>query len=503
MTKRVVEQLEFRKPLPVVEGNADYLAYEAELIGISRLLTSSGLEDVYVEKGLAGWLQELRVAAEKEGRRFTLPSVKALAQHQRLCRQALRCNIARELTEKEYRKFSRRLAESPLLQWFCRVDRMEKSLVPGKSTLERYDKMIPQSDVRVLVDRLNRQTMDEAERLHLVEAFTLDVCLSDTTCVKANIHFPTDWVLLRDGVRTLMKAVKVIRQHGLRHRMPDPDEFLRDINRLSIEMSQSRRRQDSEKRRKTVLRRMKRLTKLVQEHAQRYCSRLQTDWKTETDLSEGQMKQITRRMDGILEQLPTAIRQAHERIIGGRKVENRDKILSLYEPDIHVIVRKKAEAEVEFGNTLLLAEQEDGLIVDWKLEKGISPGDIALMEKSLTRMKEVFGKYPITMGGDRGFSSRACHQWLAKEKIGDAICPRSPQELTERMKNPTFRNIQRRRAQTEGRIGILKNDYLGRPLRSKRFEHRELAVTWAVLAHNLRLIARVVREAEEEKLKAA
>jgi hypothetical protein len=118
-------------------------------------------------------------------------------------------------------------------------------------------------------------------------------------------------------------------------------------------------------------------------------------------------------------------------------------------------------------------------------------------------MKTVFGHYPGTVGADRGFSSRANHQWLEQEKIGDAICPRSPQELTERMKNRTFRKVQRRRAQTEGRIGILKNDYLGRPLRSKGFEHRELAVTWAVLAHNLRLVARTVRAAEEEKLKAA
>jgi len=328
------------------------------------------LWDAYVEKAQARWLEDVRAEAERDGRSFTLPSRKSLARHQRLCRQALRCNIARELTEKEYRKFSRR-------------------------------------------------------------------------------------------------------------------------------------RQDSEKRRKTVLRRMKRLTKLVQEHAERYRRRLQADWQTATDLSEGQMTQIVRRMDGILEQLPSAIRQAHERIIGGRKVENRDTILSLYEPDVHVIVRKKAEAEVEFGNTLFLAEQEDGLIVDWKLEKEISPGDIALLQKSMPRMKEVFGHYPKVVGGDRGFSSRVCHQWLENEKVGDAICPRSPQALTERMKNATFRNVQRRRAQTEGRIGILKNDYLGRPLRSKSFEHREMAVTWAGLAHNLRLIARCVQEAEEEERKAA
>jgi hypothetical protein len=53
--------------------------------------------------------------------------------------------------------------------------------------------------------------------------------------------------------------------------------------------------------------------------------------------------------------LPRAQKQAHERIIGERKVANAEKILSLYEPDIQVLVRGNAGAEVEFGNKLLLA----------------------------------------------------------------------------------------------------------------------------------------------------
>lgn len=38
----------------------------------------------------------------------------------------------------------------------------------------------------------------------------------DTTCLKANMHFPVDWVLLRDGLRTLVKSIVVIRRHVLR-----------------------------------------------------------------------------------------------------------------------------------------------------------------------------------------------------------------------------------------------------------------------------------------------
>jgi hypothetical protein len=500
--KRVTEQPELSRELPVVVGNVDYKVFEEHLRRIDELLKVSGLEDEYIEKSVQTWLREGREAAEKEGKGFREPSGKEQFRYQRICRQAIRCNLARQWTEKEYRRFSRRLAESPLLQWFCRIDRLDAVRVPSKSALERYDKMMPEKDIRGLVDKLNCQAVGEAKRLDLGKALDLEVYLSDTTCVRANIHFPTDWVLMRDAVRTLMKAVKVIRRHGLKHRMPSPDGFLRQINRLSIEMSQNRRRADSIKRRKSTLRRMKRLAKVVRRHAERYKQRLEIDWR-ETDLSEGQIRQIVLRIDRVVSQLPAAMRQAHERIIGGRKVENRDKILSLYEPDIHVVVRNKADAEVEFGNTLLLAEQADGLIVDWKLEKEISRGDIALMRWSLERMKVVFGQYPDAVGADRGFASNASHQWLKEEEITDAICPRDPHLLQEQMKNPAFRRVQKRRGQTEGRIGILKNDYLGRPLRSKGFEHRELTVAWSVLAHNLWLIAGLETSEEKRRRKAA
>jgi len=72
----------------------------------------------------------------------------------------------------------------------------------------------------------------------------------DMTCLKANIHFPVDWRLLYDGMRSLIASIKVIRRHGLKHRIPDPSTLLRRINRLSMEMTHTRRKKDSRKNRK-------------------------------------------------------------------------------------------------------------------------------------------------------------------------------------------------------------------------------------------------------------
>lgn len=50
-----------------------------------------------------------------------------------------------------------------------------------------------------------------------------------------------------------------------------------------------------------------------------------------------------------------ARKQARQRILQGQAFPNEEKILSLYEPEGQVIVRKKAGADVEFGNTLFRA----------------------------------------------------------------------------------------------------------------------------------------------------
>lgn len=95
------------------------------------------------------------------------------------------------------------------------------------------------------------------------------------------------------------------------------------------------------------------------------------------------------------------------------------------------------------------------------------------------------------MVGDRGFCSQANQKALQESEIFDGVCPRDPQELKKRMKGKKFARLQRRRSQTEGRIGILKAGFWGRPMRAKGFENRQLAVAWGVLTHNLWMLARL------------
>ena len=62
------------------------------------------------------------------------------------------------------------------------------------------------------------------------------------------------------------------------------------------------------------------------------------------------------------------------------------------------------------------------------------------------------------LGGDRGVDSTANRELLRGKDIFNGLCPRGVAELKRRRHGARFAQIQRRRSQTEGRIGILKND---------------------------------------------
>ena len=467
--------------LPTIEGNVDYRNLREQFQRIDQLLRQSGLEREFIQSDLDQW--------SRGHKRVTARAQRTRQFHSQ---RALRCNLARILLHEDYRGFAARLADSPLLQHFCLLSQLTVQ-VPSKSTLQRYDQWWEESQVAGPIHQLLVLGAQNPGRLDLDQALDLNCCFLDTTCVEVNIHYPVDWVLLRDGTRTLMKAVSLIRQQGLKQRMEEPEVFISRVNKLCIQMTHAWNHVDGQKQRKQTLRKMDRVVGTVRRHAQRYRDLLEKQWE-QTQWTRAQADQVLGRMDQVLQQLPEARRQARERILAGRLVDNADKILSLYEPDVQVIVRKKAGAPVEFGNTLLLGENPQGVILDWELFKDSAPADSKLLPGSVGRMEKIYGPLKA-VGADRGFDNRDNREGLAEDGIYNGVCPRSPKALKARMRSPKFRKLQRRRAQTEARIGIIKNVFLrGRP-RCKGFANRKLTITWTVLVHNLWVLARLPRKA--------
>jgi hypothetical protein len=487
-------QPDFRPALIPVNACANYARYREELETIDDILRRSGLD---------GIMMDLALRKRRE----------SIAEHQeRLCdlNKFLRHSLAAWrvrllvplLDSKAVRDVEKNLADSQLHQWFCHIGNFGVISSPSKSTIDRYKNWYDQDQLRQAFGVLLQKAA--AAEVHydavLEEAvnilgFELPSDLSeawfDSTCLKPNIHFPVDWVLLGDVVRTLMKGVEIIRKHGLKNRMGagGPAAFLKSINQLSINMANSRRQKEGRKMRKAILRDIKKLTKTVARHARKHSDLLESHWM-DSDLSQAQAAVVISRIKGVLEKLPQAVKQAHERIIGGRRIASADKLLSLYEPETKVIVRGKSGAEVEFGNKLLLGENREGLITCWALDDEVHNDD-KLLEDAL-RQTEVNTGVPVKlMCGDRGFGNTDKQRDLAGQDPArkDHVASKSVVEFEAQMEDDDFRDSQQRRAQTEGRVGIIKNVFMSGRSLSKGMDSRRQELSWIMLSHNLRVLA--------------
>jgi hypothetical protein len=477
-------QTELRPALPNIYGSKDYREFREILIKIDTILVHTDFESRLIST-------KLHNVAHQQKSPTTWLNSAAAQYHYRTLKHAMRCNIARSLTGESSRRFSAHLADSTLLQWFTGISDFGACKASSKSALDRYqnafDAELLIKEIHALLNQFTSQEMVNA--VGISEPLCFDAIWTDSTCVKANIHFPVDWVLLTDACKTLILSINTIRRHGLKHRMNDPHEFLKKINQLSIKMTHTRRKKDSKKQRKKILRDIKSLTRVIERHALRYRNILASNW-SQTDLTEAQQQQVISRIDSIITQLPNAIHQAHERIIGERQLPSKEKLISLYDRSAQIIVRGKSGNEVEFGQRLFITEQRNGLIIDWEMQGKESQSDAKMLETIVKRVTQNYETLS-SVGGDRGFNSTANTHFLNSQNIYDGTCPRSVTQLQERLNDPVFVEQQTRRSQTEGRIGLFKNVFLGKPLRSQVLSNKQQMLNWCVLTHNLWVLARM------------
>ena len=92
---------------------------------------------------------------------------------------------------------------------------------------------------------------------------------------------------------------------------------------------------------------------------------------------------------------------------------------------------------------------------------------------------------------------------MESQDIFNAVCPRNPRLLAERLEEKEFRQAQNRRSQTEARISILSNCFCGSPMKPKGFAHRQIHMGLSILSHNLWVLARLKIAQEKRRHQAA
>jgi len=183
-TKIIAFQQPLRPAPPEAIGPEEYREYRETLIEMDRILDFGVEQDFILNK------------MEHENHP---PSGKIQNKYNNI-RKAFRYVLLKSLTGDSSRELSIRVCDSRLFRWFISFDMTSKK-GGSKSAIDRYEKLFTEEEITDLIHTINQSVSvrEQAQRLILEDELDFSRHWVDSTCIKADIHFPVDWVLLHDS----------------------------------------------------------------------------------------------------------------------------------------------------------------------------------------------------------------------------------------------------------------------------------------------------------------
>ncbi len=313
---------------------------------------------------------------------------------------------------------------------------------------------------------------------------------ADTTVAETDIRHPTDSGLLGDGVRVLVRAMKKVQKLTGKVGTAAVDRG-RACRRRLVEIARiSRgRAKDRAERLKAAYVKLMGIAREVVRRAERFVEEIGQGVKRAGSLmQEAHLEALRGELQGKAALVRRVLAQTRARILEG-DTRFPGKVLSLFEPHTEAIRKGKAGKATEFGKLVKIQECETGLVTDYSVYEK-RPADTALLLPSVERHTEAFGRLPDLVAADQGFYSGENLRALKKMPIKKPCIRQAGKAGKARRQERWFREGQKWRNGSEGRISVLKRRYgLDRCLYSG-MGGMERWVGWGVLAQNLSLLAR-------------
>jgi IS5 family transposase len=384
--------------------------------------------------------------------------------------QVLRVLLLKQMHGYSYEQLEFHLADSVAFRAFCGIGIADSA--PSLSTLQRNIKV------------LSEETMANCHRMILAYALQNNIedgkrVRYDSSVVNAAIHRPTDSSLLNDSVRVLVRLLRRarcwVKVDARDHRR------LAKRRMLGIENAKS-----AEERLPLYLELLRVAEKLANAglHALDALQRVRDKARRpkELDLLVSQLQYyvaVTRRV----------IDQTHRRVVQGESVPAQQKIVSIFEPHVNVIV--KDNRETLYGHKVFFSAGESGLVFDIIVSRG-NPADASLASTMVERHVELCGAPPRQVALDGGFASRDNLTRLKELGVRDVAFSKGRGiSVDEMAKSPRiYRALRNFRAGIEATISWLKRSFGLDRCDWRSFPSFKTYVWGSVLAANLLVIAR-------------
>ncbi len=394
----------------------------------------------------------------------------------------LRMVIAKQIEGLDYRDAVVRMDDSPFLRKFVKI---YNGKMMDFTTLCKMFKAIGKQAWKKINGLLTEYALEAGK-------ISGEQLRRDSTVYEANIHYPTDSFLLWDTYRVLARFLEKVRDID-----PDlvGDRRLRtkDVKRTYTKISRQASKKKAQKGLKAsyieLMRHVDKILIWTEEVCEAIrCTRTDYTWDVDVCLL-GLANEYERYIPLGLQVMNQTIRRA----LNEEHVPNDEKIFSIFEPHVELIIRGKAGKNIEFGHVVNLQQVSGKFITGYDVFER-KPVEHQLVDPTLERHREVFGDYPEVYADDKGAYESMDKLYELEEKISVVSIGKKGKRNAEeeaREHTPAFKLAQKFRAGIEGSISFLKRSLgLGKCM-FRSFRTFQSSVGSIVFAHNLLVLIRI------------
>ncbi len=326
------------------------------------------------------------------------------------------------------------------------------------------------------------------------------VLRTDTTAVESNVHYPTDSLLLSDGVRVITRVLKRVADECEQGAVKVVDHS-RAVKLRVIEIHRAAKAKGEamHERLQDLYGKLTAMTRSVVNRGKKIVKQL--DQGLVPIIGDG--RRVLSEQAELRHFLPLVERvlaQTKARVLDGN-THFPDKLFSIFEEHTQIIRKGKVAKPNEFGHVVRIDEVENGIISHYDVASDV-PADQNQWMPSVLQHKKIFGKAPKIATADRGYFSAANEREAHEAGVGKVALPARGHLSNVRrklQKNRWFKQAQRWRAGIESRIATLKHRFGMERAVYKGNDGFHRHVAWSVIANNLVNIARArdIRKKQE------
>ena len=438
----------------------------------------SDLRESWMEHADSVLADEAIVSAVYEALARRHPKSRSRGRHGTPAEVVLRLLILKHIRNWSYHALEREVRANLVYRDFTRVG---GGKTPDAKTMGRWGVAIGPEVIKQVHERL----VQIAREKGVTSGRRMRV---DTTVVETDVHHPTDSTLLGDGVRVLTRIMRKVTQIAgavgtkLRDRSRSVKLRLLEIGRVA--RAKGPLNQDKLKQR---YERLLNTTSRVVGQAKRFSEEISRRVKRANSILEQlALDGLRQELDLMMPRIRQVMKQTRARIFRGN-ARSEGKLLSLFEPSTEVIRKGKAGKPNEFGKMVKLQEAENQIITDYQVYAQ-RPHDSDLLVAAIETHQALLGRAPHLVAADAAFYSLK-NEAAAKAKGVKRVCiPNRSTKSAERKREQRkrwFRDGQKWRTGSEGRISVVKRRHGLRRCRYKGYAGMNRWVGLGVIADNV------------------